>query len=112
MGLLLMAVAALAAAADDPGAGEKHYDRVCSDCHQKGAKNKLAKGAPRLGDRRAWESRLSKGADALYAKMMGAKVHGKEDDAAWQSTNPYIWREDLSDAQIRQALEYLLQQAE
>jgi cytochrome c5 len=98
--------------ADEGNDGEKHYERVCSDCHAKGAKNKLAKGAPRLGDRRAWESRVSKGADVLYAKMMKAKVHGKEDDVVWQTTNPYIWREDLNDAQIRQALEYMLQQGE
>ena len=110
--LLFANLAIHPALADDPGAGEKHYERVCSDCHQKGAKNKLAKGAPRLGDRRAWESRVAKGADNLYSKMMSAKVHGKEEDAVWQTTNPFIWREDLSDAQIRQALEYMLQQGE
>lgn len=112
---LLLAVTLFATstfAVEGPDAGETHYERVCSDCHSKGAKNKLAKGAPRLGDRRAWESRVSKGADVLYAKMMKAKVHGKEDDVVWQTTNPYIWREDLNDAQIRQALEYMLQQGE
>jgi cytochrome c5 len=110
LGVTLFATSTFAA--DSADAGETHYERVCSDCHAKGAKNKLAKGAPRLGDRRAWESRVSKGADVLYAKLMKAKVHGKEDDVVWQTTNPYIWREDLNDAQIRQALEYLLQQGE
>jgi len=106
--LLLSAGVAVGA----PPPGEADYQRVCADCHDKGAdKNKLSRGAPRLGDRNAWESRLRKGVGGLYKPMIEAPRHGKKDDAAWDSANPFIWREDLSDEQIRVVIEYMLEQA-
>ena len=98
------------AAATHPG--ESHYQRVCAECHDKGAKNKLAKGAPRLGDRTGWETRLSKGVDVIYKTLMDNDRHGKKDDVSWEKVNPFIWREDLTEAQIRSALEYLYSEAD
>ena len=93
--------------------GEAHYQHVCSECHDRNAKKKqLAKGAPRLGDRTAWESRLNKGIDNIYKTLMDNEHHGKKDDVSWENVNPLIWRENLSESQIRMALEYMFSEAD
>jgi cytochrome c5 len=109
---LVACIASTGVFAEENQTGEQHYERVCSDCHNKGATNNLAKGAPRLGDRRAWESRVKKGFDAIYGNIIGAKTHGKGDDAVWQKTNPFIWREELTDEQIRESLKYMFEMAD
>ena len=106
------ALAPGAVRSEEAQTGEQHYERVCSDCHKKGATNNLAKGSPKLGDRRAWESRVKKGFDTLYGNIIKAKIHGKGDDAVWQKTNPFIWREELTDEQIREALKYMFEMAD
>jgi len=45
-------------------AGKKTYNQVCSACHDSGAA-----GAPELGDKFAWKSRIKKGKDALYSSV-------------------------------------------
>jgi cytochrome c5 len=40
---------------------EGRYNSTCGTCHAMGAA-----GAPKLGDKAAWEPRLAKGMDALY----------------------------------------------
>lgn len=111
-GLALAGAGPVALAADPAPTGEDHYRRVCADCHDRGATNNLAKGSPKLGDRRAWESRVGKGIDALFQKITQARLHGKAGDAVWEKTNPFIWREDLSDEDIRLALRHMFEQVE
>lgn len=106
-GLLAACLLAPVLRAEEAATGEELYRRVCADCHDKGATNNLAKGSPKIGDRRAWESRVAKGFEPLYRKVTQAKLHGKEGDAVWEKTNPFIWREDLSDQQIRLALKHM-----
>lgn len=49
------------AAATGGGGVEGRYNSTCGTCHASGAA-----GAPKLGDKAAWEPRLAKGMDALY----------------------------------------------
>ena len=42
------------------GSGESVYQKACVGCHLSGAV-----GAPKLGDKAAWEERISRGTDAL-----------------------------------------------
>lgn len=46
-------------------AGKKTYNRVCSACHDNGTA-----GAPELGDKFAWKSRIKKGKAALYSSAL------------------------------------------
>lgn len=66
------AAAAPAVAAADAGTGKpdgkKVYDTTCMACHATGAA-----GAPKLGDKAAWASRLKTGIDALYASSLKGK---------------------------------------
>lgn len=45
--------------------GEQVYQKTCMSCHGTGAAN-----APKVGDKAAWEPRIAKGMDALYASSM------------------------------------------
>lgn len=58
----VMAASAQSAMAAD---GKAIYSKSCIACHASGAA-----GAPRLGDKAAWEKRIAKGNDALYASAM------------------------------------------
>jgi cytochrome c5 len=87
--------------------GEVHYRRVCSKCHDKGKGTTPAgRGAPRLGDARAWESRVAKGIDQIYKKVIGSQ-HGKADEPHDDLKN---FRADLSDEQVRSVIEYMFEQ--
>lgn len=55
------AVAAVAGGID----GEGIYNKTCMACHLSGAAN-----APKLGDKAAWDPRVAKGMDALYASAI------------------------------------------
>jgi cytochrome c oxidase subunit 2 len=59
-----VAAAAPAKAAD----GKATYDSICMACHTTGAA-----GAPKLGDKAAWTSRLAQGKNALYASALKGK---------------------------------------
>lgn len=54
-----------AAPAGEPHPGEAIYQKACIACHLSGAAN-----APKLGDKAAWEPRIAKGKDALYASAI------------------------------------------
>ncbi len=45
--------------------GEQVYQKSCVSCHGTGAAN-----APKFADKAAWEPRIAKGMDALYASAM------------------------------------------
>jgi cytochrome c5 len=55
------AVAATAAASNEPRSGEAVYNTACTACHSSGAG-----GAPIVGDGAAWADRIAQGNDTLY----------------------------------------------
>lgn len=80
-------------AAIDP-AGEKLYKSVCFACHAAGVA-----GAPKLGDKAAWEPLIATGMDA----MVEIAIHGK-------GAMPPRGGSQASDAEVRAAVEYMVSQ--
>ena len=75
--------------------GEQVYQQVCSACHAAGVLN-----APKPGDKAAWEPRLAKGIDSVYASAINGI-----------GTMPAKGgRVDMSDDAIKAAVDYLLAQ--
>jgi c(7)-type cytochrome triheme protein len=89
----LALLAATAAAAQDKNAGKAVYDSVCSVCHATGVV-----GAPKPGDAAAWGPRAKGGLDALVKSAIAGTTKGMP---------PRGGRPDLSDAQLRAAIEYM-----
>ncbi|MBE0624117.1 MAG: cytochrome c5 family protein [Burkholderiales bacterium] len=92
------AAAAAAAPAPEQAAagsvdGKKIYDTTCFACHATGAA-----GAPKAGDKAAWEARLKSGMNALYANSLKGKgaMPPKGGNAA------------LGEAELRAAVDYLV----
>lgn len=83
------AVAAPAAAADK---GKALYDKACMACHAA-----AVAGAPKFGDKAAWAARAGAGVDALTASV----VKGK-------GAMPPKGGSTASDAEIKEAVEYML----
>lgn len=75
--------------------GAKIYDEVCDRCHKMGVD-----GAPELDDIAAWEPRLAKGRDTLLNH-----VHD-----GFKEMPPRGDCEFCSDAQLAEALEYMIGQ--
>jgi len=86
-----VAAAAPAAAASD--AGKALYESACLACHVAGVA-----GAPKLGDKAAWEPRLAAGIDGLTASVIKGKGVMPAKGGAAQA----------SDADIRAAVEYMV----
>jgi c(7)-type cytochrome triheme protein len=74
--------------------GKALYDAVCAGCHAAGVI-----GAPKPGDAEAWKPRLAKGKDVLVRNAILGTNRGMP---------PKGGREDLSDAQIRSAVEFMI----
>lgn len=74
--------------------GRTVYEAVCAGCHATGAA-----GAPKLGDSAAWASRLGAGSEALYRSVSAGKG----------AMPPKGGRPDLSEEQIRMAVDYMVQ---
>jgi c(7)-type cytochrome triheme protein len=89
----LALLAATAAAAQDKNAGKAVYDSVCSVCHATGVV-----GAPKPGDAAAWGPRAKGGLDALVKSAIAGTTKGMP---------PRGGRPDLTDAQLRAAIEYM-----
>ena len=72
--------------------GKAVYDSTCGVCHATGVA-----GAPKLGDKAAWASRMKGGKDALYASVTKGKgaMPPKGGNAA------------LADADLKAAVDYL-----
>jgi cytochrome c5 len=73
--------------------GEEVVKLVCAKCHATGER-----GAPKIGDAAAWRSRAARGLDAVTQSAL--KGHGGMPARAGMA--------DLSDAEIRHAIEYML----
>lgn len=73
--------------------GKKTYNQVCSACHDSGAA-----GAPELGDKFAWKSRIKKGKDALYSSALNG-FGGMPARGGMSS---------LTDAQVKAVVNYMI----
>ncbi len=82
----------VAASAD---AGKKIFDQVCSVCHKDGVA-----GAPKTGDKAAWEARVGQGKELLYEHA----IKGKGVMPAKGG------RMDVLDADVKAAVDYMLAQ--
>jgi len=91
------AAAPAAAAAPVAANGETLYNQICFACHNTGAA-----GAPKLGDKAAWEPRIATGMDAL----LHSAINGKNAMPA-KGGNPA-----LSDDSIKAIVEYMVGQAQ
>jgi cytochrome c5 len=103
----VVAAAATAATATAPAAeptaaaaagqgGEAVYSKACIACHSTGVA-----GAPKVGDKAAWEPRLAQGMDTL----MSTALKGKG------AMPPKGGHASLSDAEIKSAIEYMLEKS-
>lgn len=91
------AVAATAPAAAGTASGEAVYNRVCAACHSTGAAN-----APKLGDKAAWEPRLSLGLDGLLKSAIAGK----------NAMPPRGTCADCSDGDLQASIEFMLSKAQ
>jgi cytochrome c5 len=73
--------------------GEQVYQAVCKTCHEAG----LA-GAPKIGDKTAWATRLKQGADQLYAHAIGGTAKGMP---------PKGGNADLADVEVQRGVVYM-----
>ena len=83
-----------AAAAAHAQTGKALYDKVCAGCHATGII-----GAPKPGDAEAWKPRLAKGMDAVLRNAVNGTPRGMP---------PKGGRADLSEAQIRSAIDFMI----
>ena len=89
----LAVMAALVAAGPVAAAdGKAVYDKTCAVCHKV--------MAPKLGDKAAWAPRIKLGADALTASVIKGK-----------GAMPPKAGSTLSDADIKDAVEYIISKA-
>lgn len=89
----LTAAAAFDALAQAPAA-KAIYDSTCAGCHGPGIL-----GAPKLGDTAQWAPRAKAGIDALVKSAIAGTAKGMP---------PKGGRSDLSEAQIRSVIEYMM----
>jgi cytochrome c5 len=87
---------AASAVKPDPTKGKVVFDGTCAACHATGVA-----GAPKVGDKAAWAPRIGQGFDGLYQSALKGKnaMPAKGGNA------------DLSDADLANAVSYLLTQA-
>ncbi len=95
-------------AAGDSGAattaamdGEGVYNSACTACHGAGIA-----GAPKTGDADAWGPRLDKGMDTLVRHA----IEGFQGDAGYMP--PRGGNSNLSDEQVREAVQYMVDTVE
>jgi cytochrome c5 len=88
----------VAAATSKPGAadGKKVYDATCTACHTAGVAN-----APKPGDKAAWAPRVKQGMDALVQSAIKGKG----------AMPPKGGAANLSDAEVRAAVEFMVSQS-
>ena len=87
-------MAAIRAAASGEVDGEATYNQACFSCHAAGVA-----GAPKLGDTDAWTDRIAKGTDVLYDNSI----------KGFNAMPPKGGFVNLSDEQVRAAVDYMLE---
>lgn len=90
-------MASVTVAQADTGAGKKTYDSVCFACHGTGAA-----GAPMIGHKDAWAPRIAKG----IATLDKHALHGFQGKKGVMPAKG--GRTDLSDADIKAAVAYMV----
>ena len=98
--LLITASVALMGAvstANAEDAGEKTYKMACFACHGTGAA-----GAPKFADKAAWKDRIAKGNDTMYKHA----IEGFQGSAGFMPAKG--GRADLSDADVKAAVDYIV----
>jgi cytochrome c5 len=93
---LLAGVAYQAPAQDKGLSGKEVVDSVCAGCHAKGEK-----GAPKIGDKKAWSKRAERGLTALTQNALNGV----------RKMPPHGGRWELSDDEIRRAITYMVNQS-
>lgn len=91
-------ISAANAGGDDQG--KAVYDKACAACHAAGVA-----GAPKFGDAAAWKGRIAKGTDALYQNAL----KGFQGKAGFMPAKG--GRADLSDAEVKSAVDYMVSKA-
>lgn len=86
----VMGVAAGSAFAAD---GKSVYEKTCSVCHAAGVA-----GAPKFGDKAAWQPRVGSGVDALAGSVLKGKG----------AMPPKAGNAALADADIKAAVEFMV----
>lgn len=98
LGLSAAAVFAVPAAhAADVAAGQKVYQQACFACHAAGVA-----GAPKVGDTGAWSPRIEQGMDTLVKHA----TEGFKGNTGFMPAKG--GRADLSDAQVADAVAYMV----
>jgi cytochrome c5 len=87
--------AAAAGGADEKG--KQVYDTVCMACHAAGIA-----GAPKFGDKAAWDARLGQGMDVLYEHSIKGFM------GAAGMMPPKGGRTDLADDDVKAAVDYMV----
>lgn len=85
-------------AAAAAGAGEDVYKKTCAACHDQGVA-----GAPKLGDKAAWEPRIKQGMDTLYTVGIKGKAGTGMVAKGGNSS--------LSDADVKASVDYMVAKA-
>ena len=83
--------------AGGPGKIETIYSASCSACHASGAA-----GAPKLGDKQAWASRIKSGSEVLY----NSAIKGKK------AMPPKGGNVSLSNEDVKAVVDYMVSKAE
>ena len=94
LALLISSAPELAALAAD---GKSVYDRVCYKCHRSGVD-----GAPKTGNKEDWTPRVAKGKEELLKSV----IEGKGE------MPPRAKKPELTDDELKAAVEYLLEKAQ
>ena len=90
------APSATAAAGGAAKSGEQVYTSTCTACHSTGVA-----GAPKTGDKAAWEPRLAQGLDALVSSSLKGKG----------AMPPKGGNAGLSDDEVKSAVQYILEKS-
>lgn len=88
------------AKSDEPADGQGVYQQACFACHGTGAA-----GAPKMGDAAAWSQRIAKGIEMLHKHAL----EGFQGDTGIMP--PKGGRADLSDEQVKAAVDYMVSQS-
>ena len=81
--------------------GKATYDKACFACHAMGIA-----GAPKLGDKEAWASRIAQGMDVLKRHS----IEGFSGSTGYMP--PKGGRTDLSDDEVNAAVVYMVEQSQ
>jgi cytochrome c5 len=88
------------AEAAGPADGKAVYEQACFACHGTGAA-----GAPKLGDKNAWLDRIAKGVATLHQHALEGFT------GTTGIMPPKGGRADLSDEQVKAAVDYMISQS-